>query len=275
MTLSLKGLSGPVSARYSLLESGCVHFLNAAAYSHPTPTFNRVFLFAQGGCHITTLHQQYDLVAGSIYLLPLGMGFTTVYMAESRLYFFHLQARDELGMHLFQRTQGMLALDDAADLAREIIACYESADWTATLRWQFALMQSLARLCRSHLPALVPTSGQGQSLRHLVRLVEDQCSPSLTVQALAQQLGLSTAALSKRFLRAFGIPLSTFITETILHRAADLLSDTDLSVQQIADRLGYRDVAYFHRVFKQQTGTTPLEYRQSVRAARYPSMIDE
>jgi AraC-like DNA-binding protein len=52
-----------------------------------------------------------------------------------------------------------------------------------------------------------------------------------------------------------------FIVEARLNRARQLLLESTLSVSQIADELGYEDVFFFSRQFKERTGRTPTEYR--------------
>jgi len=45
--------------------------------------------------------------------------------------------------------------------------------------------------------------------------------------------------------------------------ARELLEKTDLTVTAVALRTGYTDAAYFSRVFRKTTGTTPIEYRRA------------
>ena len=46
-----------------------------------------------------------------------------------------------------------------------------------------------------------------------------------------------------------------------MRKAEALVVRRDLTIQQIAAQLGYKDPFYFHRVFKRHTGMTPVEYR--------------
>lgn len=270
-TMQFRGEDGPVSLRYTLLESGAFDVAEDITFRHPVPMFNRLFVFSRGGCHIHTWQREYELRAGAIHLLPQRMHFTTTYYRGSRLYFFHLHARTGLGMHLFQRSDGILTLNNADDLITEIVGHYDADDSLRVWRWQFALLQSLTRLCQPLLPQLAPTSTRAQKYYDLLKLIDEQCAPTLTVRALAQQLQIAPATLSKRFQRTFGMPLDTYITQLIMQRAADLLTTTDLPVKEIADMLGFADPAYFHRIFKQQMAQTPNTYRQEIRAARYLS----
>ena len=50
-------------------------------------------------------------------------------------------------------------------------------------------------------------------------------------------------------------------------RGRQLLVDTDMSVQQIAEQIGFRSAANFATAFREHADTTPTAYRQSVRQA--------
>ncbi len=56
-----------------------------------------------------------------------------------------------------------------------------------------------------------------------------------------------------------------YITEVRMEKAREYLKDTELSVIEIAENVGYEDSQYFFRVFKKTTGVTPLQYRQQYR----------
>jgi YesN/AraC family two-component response regulator len=58
-------------------------------------------------------------------------------------------------------------------------------------------------------------------------------------------------------------PLKYMITKRIT-LAKELLSTTDLSVEEVALKCGYSDVTYFIKVFKKAEGITPIEYKDQL-----------
>ena len=80
---------------------------------------------------------------------------------------------------------------------------------------------------------------------------------------LAETLGVGLSTLRRRFLVAVGLPLHTFALQQKVGRARALLGDTNLPLKVVAQRLGYTDVYYFSRQFRQGTGVTPAAYRRS------------
>lgn len=83
----------------------------------------------------------------------------------------------------------------------------------------------------------------------------------LKQKEIADKFYLSTSFLSTLFSTQVGYKFVEFVTYIKLKRTCWLLKNTDLKVSEIADRLGYKDVGYFSRLFKHQFGTTPSDYR--------------
>jgi transcriptional regulator GlxA family with amidase domain len=56
-----------------------------------------------------------------------------------------------------------------------------------------------------------------------------------------------------------------YLGEARIRRGRQLLSDTDMSVQQIAEQTGFRSAANFATAFREQVEVTPTAYRQAMR----------
>lgn len=87
--------------------------------------------------------------------------------------------------------------------------------------------------------------------------------PALSLDSIAEYVHLNPAYLSDSFKKDTGMNLKRLITEVRIKRACFLLRTTNLSVANIAARTGYRSANYFSRLFRQETGMTPLQYRAS------------
>lgn len=79
---------------------------------------------------------------------------------------------------------------------------------------------------------------------------------------LARRLNMSTRTL-RRHLTAEGISYKTLLNEIRKKRAIELISSTDMPIENIATELGYKDTANFYHAFKSWTGTTPSTYRKT------------
>lgn len=85
-----------------------------------------------------------------------------------------------------------------------------------------------------------------------------------TVQFLAQQLNISSHYLSDLLKVLTGQTAQQHIHERLIEKAKQELSTTDLSVTEIAFRLGFEHSQSFNKLFKQKTTQSPLEFRRSV-----------
>ena len=81
--------------------------------------------------------------------------------------------------------------------------------------------------------------------------------------SLAERHGLSLTTLQRHFRQATGTSLHHYRLDCRIAAARRLLGDTDLPIKQIAVKLGYRDVFYFTRQFRQRAGVSPAAYRRS------------
>ena len=83
----------------------------------------------------------------------------------------------------------------------------------------------------------------------------------LSIENVAERLHMSDRTL-KRQLAAEGTSFSTLVDEVRYRHATSLLSRTDYTLEQIADELGYSDVANFSRAFKRWSGRSPSNWRK-------------
>jgi AraC-like DNA-binding protein len=86
-----------------------------------------------------------------------------------------------------------------------------------------------------------------------------------SIQEYLQRLGCSYAHLCREFHRAYGLSPLQYVNAARLERAKLLLRDTDLTVSQIAYRVGFDGPAYFCRLFRRRTGLSPKTYARSHR----------
>lgn len=85
-----------------------------------------------------------------------------------------------------------------------------------------------------------------------------------TVESLAKEIGMSRARFADQFTERVGEGPVSYLRGWRLQRAAALLDDTRLNVQQIAAKVGYESTAAFSRAFSQRFGIAPSEYRSEV-----------
>lgn len=85
--------------------------------------------------------------------------------------------------------------------------------------------------------------------------------PSLTVESLGKELGLSRVQLFRKTKALLGGGTNDLILHLRLEKACVLLRNPDLSVAEIADRTGFTSQSYFSTVFKTRFGVSPKDWR--------------
>ena len=78
---------------------------------------------------------------------------------------------------------------------------------------------------------------------------------------LSDRFGLSPVQFSRRFQREFHTKPSEFVKRLRIQKVARLLLETNLTLEQIAERCGYENGFYLSRVFRGFMGISPSEYR--------------
>lgn len=96
--------------------------------------------------------------------------------------------------------------------------------------------------------------------------IQDNLSKPLLIADIAKQFGMTERTFHRRFKRAVGTRPSDYLTEIRMVFACDLLKNTDLSILEIANYSGYPESSWFSSRFKQWSGNSPKDYRNTVRA---------
>lgn len=114
---------------------------------------------------------------------------------------------------------------------------------------------------------------EGDDLQHTDELiVEVQLAMQRRLQTplrmieLAREFGLSPRSFDRRFREATGSSPLAYLQQQRIKVAKDLLASTNLSVTEIAYRVGYVDHGHFVRLFARSLAVGPREYRRTVRA---------
>lgn len=96
-----------------------------------------------------------------------------------------------------------------------------------------------------------------------LRLLHDDPAHSWTVARMAAKVGVSRAAFARRFTDLVGEPPMSYLTGWRIALAADLLVDTDATVESIAHRVGYANAFALSVAFKRLYGVSPSRHRAS------------
>ncbi|MQO98716.1 AraC family transcriptional regulator, partial [Prevotella copri] len=157
--------------------------------------------------------------------------------------------------------------------SNEIIALYEEAYKTAQEEVAFA-QQTMAGIVNHLIGKMYSLERNivlSKDTKHVdminkARLrIRESLEDTLTIQEIAQELGISYSSFRKLFKEHTGFAPALYQQNLKLQRAKELLSTTDESIKEIAYRLNFESPDYFSAKFKIQTGMKPSDFRNMTR----------
>ena len=117
-------------------------------------------------------------------------------------------------------------------------------------------------------PALPPlrTESRSRYVQEAMEYIRSGCGASdLSIAQIAAALGLSEGHLSHLFKKETGVTVGAYLTRCRIQRAMALLRERKLRVYEVAEAVGYRDIAYFSGIFKKTVGMSPTEYQNAAK----------
>ncbi|MEP5611572.1 MAG: AraC family transcriptional regulator [Cyclobacteriaceae bacterium] len=97
-----------------------------------------------------------------------------------------------------------------------------------------------------------------------LKLMHNSPEEKWTLESLARSVGMSRTSLSNKFRDLVGETPMNYLANWRILNAKELLKESDLSVREVAHKIGYQSEAAFNRVFKDRVKITPLKFRNSV-----------
>ena len=102
-------------------------------------------------------------------------------------------------------------------------------------------------------------------VRDIKKIIESRYSRQLTVNSIAKEVNFSRIHVHRVFSRITGMTILEYLTQYRMEMAKELLIMTNLSLDDIAENVGYNDRKYFQEKFVKYTGQTPSAYRKEKR----------
>lgn len=97
----------------------------------------------------------------------------------------------------------------------------------------------------------------------IVEDVNRRLSEPITLERLAAEAGISRRHFIRLFRQHAGMGFTDYLQHRRVELACRLLAETDERIERIAHDAGYRDLAYFRRIFRRVMGTSPGAYRRN------------
>lgn len=127
----------------------------------------------------------------------------------------------------------------------------QSVSNIATLLVKFILLENLLKPSRS------------DSIEKASAYIQENLDRDLSIQTISRSTSISKSVLYKAFHDHYHCTVGSYINAKRVEKSMELLTKTNLSVEEIAQRVGFSGASYYSKTFKKQTGLSPLQYRKS------------
>jgi AraC family transcriptional regulator len=223
-------------------------------------------------------HRELEWCAGALHLLPAGERHDNQFPAAARL--LRVKIEPAAIQRLGQEHACCLAEPREITgplskwLANRMIREFMAQDDIAPLAMEGVLLEMLAESARS---CDEMRASYGPNWLRLVReSLEDSYLQAPRLADLAAIAGVHPVHVSREFHRHYGMTIGEYIRKRRIEHASELLSNSELSLAEIASACGFSDQSHFCALFRKHSGLTPAKFRNSagdwpLRPTRRPS----
>ncbi len=216
--------------------------------------FHHIGVIKKGSAVLDLGDERHEFFEGDVFYTPLGCRYHSYWSGEKIEYdsyaFLHFISEGEA--YGVQR----LTLTPEARSALD----YLNGHKEVTTRTVGALYLLLGEAQPFMQPSV--RDGRRETLAEAMRYMREDVG--MSVPELARLLHMSESGLYALFSEQGTTPV-TEKNRIRVEQARELLESTDLSVEEISERLGFSSAAYFRKVFRTQTGQTPSVVRRTLR----------
>jgi AraC-like DNA-binding protein len=160
-----------------------------------------------------------------------------------------------------KREQSGSPRDRLASLAVSLRFLAALADWVLAEEGRLTLVPASPAAAEN---AVALAAEIERRLQQLVGQVDgdDAAVERVGVEKIAARLGYSPAYCNRIFRQTYGMSPRQYLSSLMIREAKLLLMDPSLTVEQVAERLGYRDVSQFSKQFKRWMNVSPMGFRR-------------
>jgi AraC family transcriptional regulator, transcriptional activator of pobA len=146
---------------------------------------------------------------------------------------------------------------------QEVKACSDEVTRACLTLFLCEVAQDHEASIRELMRARPPMGGGERHVLRVIEFIKNHLGEKISLSDAAQYAAVSPNYLANLLKRETGQTFVEMLTARRMDKACEMLSFTNLRVSQVGDTVGYFDVDYFCRRFKQVVGSTPLEYREA------------
>ncbi len=225
---------------------------------------NSIGYILKGRVEISTLTETITAKEGDLIFIPEGARYISHWDGDPQISFFSLHFLMQKNTPSFWRTMPiqMITTTDNDSIGRMIAAIYQLADGDESeIMRAYSLFYSIAEQI---LPCMNKTHSvvMPAPLIAAVKYIDENYVRIASVAQIAQACYISESRLYHLFREFLGTTPISYLNNLRIQTAMEMLRDTDLSIQIIAEQLNFHSEYYFRKTFIKYTGVLPSKFRK-------------
>ena len=129
--------------------------------------------------------------------------------------------------------------------------------------WEEGLLRQAAARQWSAEQKLVPGSPEGK-MNSTIDYIHSHLDQDLSLSKLASIAKISLYHFARQFKQTVGAPPHQYVIQCRIERAKQLLTNKDLSITEITQKVGFQSQSHFTSLFRHSVGLTPSAYRNQL-----------
>lgn len=139
--------------------------------------------------------------------------------------------------------------------------------YTSLLILELDLIKSISNLAEIVLKHLLTENilkfDYDETLKKALLYIDDNIEKNLSIKAISQGINVSKSALYSKFHTLLNCTIGDYVNKKRIEKSAQLLTETNLSIEEVSQKTGFSSASYYTKIFKQQMGITPLKYKKA------------
>ena len=242
-------------------------------YEHRNKTLdNLVFICVAGGGILEQEGKTFRITPGSVTIFPNDVDvtyYTDPAVGMWEIYWMHVRGTNISNVfnHLYQNNVCLIQCQDTGrfvSLFEDILNSDEDG-FSMTL-YNFEKLSELTCLILKEAQGNgILLSENNSFIESVTKYIDENYSREITISDLAATVFMANESFIRAFRRYTGYTPYRYLKIYRIRRACELLTNTDLSVKEIAGSVGYKSVSNFISEFRSQKKVTPKKYRSDVK----------
>ena len=235
---------------------------------------NRLFCIRAGNGFLRQVEKgkKLDLVPGYAYFIPKDVSVEQNFPADLELYAMEFQIDLLPGLDLFASNRNLVEFKPSPQFFQMLADAYSGEpSWENFFQFESLRQQILTRLLHEMKPSLSYMDFCGGLIKYarLIDYIRNEATAQTTMEEIACVQNCSYDKLSRMFRADFKMTLRDMLNAELSMRAKNLLTSTNFSIKEIAERLEFSNEYNFSRFFRRLNACSPSAWRQHRYAAGF------